>query len=43
LLVEQLADRALEVADEVLVLDIGRLILRYDTSEGRDAQVLEAA
>ncbi len=43
LLVEQLADRALAVADDVIVLDIGRVILRHDASQGRDPAVLEAA
>ena len=43
LLVEQLADRALAVADDVIVLDIGRVILRHDTAQGRDPAVLEAA
>jgi branched-chain amino acid transport system ATP-binding protein len=43
LLVEQLADRALAIADDVIVLDIGRVILRHDTAEGRNPAVLEAA
>jgi branched-chain amino acid transport system ATP-binding protein len=43
LLVEQLADRALATADDVVVLDIGRVILRHDTAMGRDPAVLEAA
>jgi branched-chain amino acid transport system ATP-binding protein len=43
LLVEQLADRALAIADDVIVLDIGRVILRHDTAQGRDPAVLEAA
>ena len=42
LLVEQLADRALAIADDVIVLDIGRVILRHDTAEGRNPAVLEA-
>jgi hypothetical protein len=43
LLVEQLADRALAIADDVIVLDIGRVILRHDTAPGRHPAVLEAA
>lgn len=43
LLVEQLAERALEIADEVVVLDVGRVVLRHDAADGRDLKVLEAA
>ena len=35
LLVEQLADRALDVATEVVIMDIGRVILRHDPAKGR--------
>jgi len=43
LLVEQLAERALEIADEVVVLDVGRVVLHQDASDGKDLKVLEAA
>jgi branched-chain amino acid transport system ATP-binding protein len=43
LLVEQLAELALEIADEVVVLDVGHVVLRHDAAEGRDLKVLEAA
>ncbi len=43
LLVEQLVERTMEIADVVVVLDVGRAILRHETSMGRDPAVVEAA